>query len=135
MPLMFWNPRLFPTGQRLPQVGGHVDINPTLAQMLGVEPPADWQGASLFSPDHPGRVYLLADLAGYQFGLTDGHYKYIYHFSDAFERLYDLTQDADEVRDLAAQHPEIAQEMRARVSAFVHAEEEFQKAAVSARPD
>jgi arylsulfatase A-like enzyme len=130
VPLMFWNPRLFPTGQRQQQVAGHVDINPTLAQMLGIEPPADWQGASLFSPDHPGRVYLLADLAGYQFGLTDGHYKYIYHFSDAFERLYDLTQDAQEQHDLSARHPEITGEMRARVSAFVHAEEQFQKAAV-----
>jgi arylsulfatase A-like enzyme len=133
VPLMFWNPRLFPTGQRSPQVGGHVDINPTLAHMLGVEPPPNWQGASLFSPDHPGRVYLLADLAGYQFGVTDGHYKYIYHFSDAYERLYDLTQDGDERRDLSSEHPEIAQQVRARVSAFVHAEEEFQKAAVRAR--
>jgi arylsulfatase A-like enzyme len=131
---MIWNPRLFPAAQRFAQVGGHVDINPTLAQILGIEFPPDWQGASLFSPDHPGRVYMLADLSDYQFGLTDNRYKYIYHFTDAFERLFDLTQDPLEQRDLSAEHPEITGAFRARVSAFVHAEEEYLKAAVSHRP-
>jgi glucan phosphoethanolaminetransferase (alkaline phosphatase superfamily) len=134
VPLMIWNPRLFPAAQRFAQVGGHVDINPTLAQILGIEFPPDWQGASLFSPDHPGRVYMLADLSDYQFGLTDNRYKYIYHFTDAFERLFDLTQDPLEQRDLSAEHPEITGAFRARVSAFVHAEEEYLKAAVSHRP-
>jgi phosphoglycerol transferase MdoB-like AlkP superfamily enzyme len=130
VPLMFWNPRLFPTGERLQQVGGHVDVNPTLAQILDIQPPANWQGASLFSPDHPGRVYLLADLSGYQFGVTDDRYKYIHHFTGGFERLYDLRQDPLEQRDVSAQQPEITSSLRARVSAFVHAEQAFLKAAV-----
>jgi len=127
VPLMFWNPRLFPTGERVETVGGHIDVCPTLAQILGIEPPKNWQGASLFSPDHPGRAYFLADLSGYIFGMTDSRYKYMFHFTDGHQRLYDLQQDPLEQHDLSSEHPEIASPMRARVSAFVQAEEQFQK--------
>jgi arylsulfatase A-like enzyme len=133
VPLMIWNPRLFPTGQRIEQVGGHIDLCPTLAQILGIEPPQNWQGTSLFSPDHPGRAYFLADLSGYIFGLTDSRYKYMYHFTEGYQRLYDLQQDPLEQHDLSAQHPEITAPFRARVSAFVHAEEQFQKATTPAK--
>jgi arylsulfatase A-like enzyme len=127
VPLMLWNPRLFPTGERVERVGGHIDLCPTLAQILGIEPPPNWQGASLFSPDHPNRAYFLADLSGYIFGMTDSRYKYMYYFTDGHQRLYDLQQDPLEQHDLSSQHPEVAAPMRARVSAFVHAEEQFQK--------
>jgi arylsulfatase A-like enzyme len=127
VPLMLWNPRLFPTAERVEQVGGHVDLCPTLAQILGIEPPANWQGTSLFSPDHPNRAYFLADLSGYIFGMADARYKYMYHFTEDFERLYDLRQDPLEQHDVSSLHRDIASAMRARVSAFVHAEEQFQK--------
>jgi phosphoglycerol transferase MdoB-like AlkP superfamily enzyme len=125
VPLMLWNPRLFSSARRVDKAGGHVDLNPTLAHILGVDPPSDWQGASLFSEDHPGRVYLQADMSGYQFGVTDGRYKFVADVSGGFERLYELRQDPLEQRDLSAQHPELVGEMRARVSAFLGAEESY----------
>jgi len=125
VPLMFWNPRLFPQGRRDGLAGGHVDINPTIAHLLGLPPPDGWQGASLLSPDHPGRVYLLADLSGYQFGVTDGRWKEILRVSEGVERLYDLSDDPREQRDLSSTRRDVAASMHARVSAFVHAEERY----------
>ena len=127
VPMLLCNPRLFPTGRHVQQVGGHVDINPTIAHLLGITPPPHWQGASLLSPDHPGRVYLLADRSDYQFAVTDGRYKYALHETDGFERLYDLEQDPLEQRDVSATHRDIAGKMRRRISAFVHAEELYLK--------
>ena len=129
VPLMFWNPRLFPTGRRVQKVGGHVDLNPTLAHVLGIDPPANWQGASLFSDEHPGRAYLQSISAGYQFGETDGRYKYIYYVRDGVGRLYDLWLDPQEQQDVSAALPEVAAEMHARVLASVHAEEAYLQAA------
>ncbi|HSF48281.1 MAG TPA: sulfatase-like hydrolase/transferase, partial [Burkholderiales bacterium] len=125
VPLMLWNPRLFQSVRRLDKAGGHVDLNPTLAHILGVEPPSDWQGASLFSETHPGRVYLQADLSGYQFGVTDGRYKFVADVSGGSERLYELRQDPLERHDLSAQRSEVVEEMRARVSAFLRAQESY----------
>jgi len=47
----------------------HVDINPTLAQILGVEPHPIGK-AQACQPHHQGRVLPAADLSDYQFGLT-----------------------------------------------------------------
>lgn len=129
VPLMFWNPRLFPSAQRIAKPGGHVDLNPTLLHLLGITPPSGWQGVSLFSPDHPGRVYMMADRSGYLFGMTDGRFKYIHHLSGGFERLYDLFEDPQEQRDVSLEHSALRTEMRARVSAFLHAEDAYLKAA------
>src|SRR5262249_29786259 len=39
VPLILWNPRLFSPGRRVQGAGAHVDLNPTIADVLGVAPP------------------------------------------------------------------------------------------------
>ncbi|HEY8668372.1 MAG TPA: LTA synthase family protein, partial [Tepidisphaeraceae bacterium] len=46
VPCMIWNPRLFPAPRRMENVGGHVDLSPTIADILGVQPAPTWQGYS-----------------------------------------------------------------------------------------
>jgi phosphoglycerol transferase MdoB-like AlkP superfamily enzyme len=127
VPLMLWNPRLFPTPRREPRIGGHVDVLPTLAHLFAVAPlPPDWQGTSLFCADHPGRVYLQADRITRQFGLTDGRYKYINCIEgQSYERLFDLQADPSERHDLSTSDPVRAAEFRARTAAFLKAEEDY----------
>jgi lipoteichoic acid synthase len=124
VPMMFWNPRLW-GGQRSGRVGAHVDINATIAHILGIDPPREWQGASLLSPQHPGRAYMLVDLSGYQFAVADERFKYVLHYTDGFGRLYDLKADPLEQRDVSGEHAEVTAAMRGRVSAFVRAEERY----------
>lgn len=125
VPLIFWNPRLFPTGQRSDRPGGHIDINPTLAHMLDIHPPDTWRGASVISNDHPGRAYSVASGIDYQFGVTDGRFKYIVDIDGGYERLYDLKTDPREQTDVAAQHRQVANEFRNRLGAFVQDEQRY----------
>lgn len=125
VPLMLWNPRLFAGGKRWEKTGGHVDINPTIAHLMNVDPHPRWQGASLFSPQHPGRAYMSVDLSGFVFGVSDGRWKYILHATDGFDRLFDLKNDPAELRDVSRQNPAQVREFRCRISAFVKEEEGY----------
>jgi glucan phosphoethanolaminetransferase (alkaline phosphatase superfamily) len=129
VPMMIWNPRMFSECQRVEKVGAHVDINPTIAHILGIEPPAQWQGASLFSPDHPGRAYTFLEFLGYKFAVIDGNDKYILHYGDGVECLYDVQDDPEELFNRASRVPELTDKLRGRMSAFVHAEEAYLNAA------
>ncbi len=93
VPLMVWNPRLFPEGGRSEAIGGHVDINPTMADLLGIKPPDGWQGFSLFDPARPPRAYFMAIAGGSVFGVREGDWKYIYDVTSGRESLFDLATD------------------------------------------
>jgi glucan phosphoethanolaminetransferase (alkaline phosphatase superfamily) len=125
VPMIFWNPRLFPAGERNDRPAGHIDINPTIAHLLGIFPPDDWQGASLLSDDHPSRTYFIAFQTDYQFGVTDGRYKYILDVDAGYERMYDLQTDSREQTDVAPEHRALANELHGRLSAFIQDEQRY----------
>jgi phosphoglycerol transferase MdoB-like AlkP superfamily enzyme len=124
VPMMIWNPRTF-KGERDLRVGSHVDIGPTIAHVLGVEPLPHWQGASLFSPDHPGRAYAVIDVAAYQFAAIDAGHKYILNATAGAEHLFDLRADPMERRDVGKEQGGTLEQMRGRVRAFVKAEDGY----------
>ena len=125
VPLIIWNPRLFPEGTRAETIGAHVDVNPTIADILGLEPDAEWQGHSLFDPEKPNRAYFLAIAGGDVFGVRDEEWKYVYDVTSGRESLFNLGGDPDEQRDLAATEPERANRLRQRVAAWVTFEDAF----------
>jgi glucan phosphoethanolaminetransferase (alkaline phosphatase superfamily) len=125
VPLIIWNPRLFSPGKRLTEVCGHIDLNPTIADLLGVSPSREWQGYSLFDPRRPSRAFFLTDAGEYLFGLREGPWKYLFEATDGKERLFDLSKDPDELHSVAAAEPERCQRMRQRIAAFVSFEEAF----------
>src|SRR5437016_3722988 len=79
VPLVMWSPKLFKNAPRSNAVGGHVDLSPTILDLLNVPLPATWQGHSLFSPNHPGRAYFYGAMDNYYFGVREGNLKYIYN--------------------------------------------------------
>ena len=125
VPFMIWNPRLFPETQRSQQIGGHVDLNPTLADLLGLEPQPEWQGHSLFAPERPNRAYFMAIAGGDVFGVREGDWKYIYDVTSGRESLFHLARDPQEQHDVAAAEPEISLRLRQRVAAWVSFEDAF----------
>ena len=118
VPLMLWNPRLFPTGRRSPTIGGHVDVNPTVLGLLGLPPHVSWQGRSLFDPDRPPRAYFYAARDGYLFGVRDGDWKYTCDTTRGRQELYDLARDPAEQNDLSAAQPERTLRLRRRLAAW-----------------
>lgn len=120
VPLMVWSPRLFPKGGRSDVVGGHVDINPTVAHLLGLPPSPTWQGRSLFDPRRPPRAYFYAANDDYLLGVREGDWKYVLNATRGRDELYHMPSDPDEKTNVAALHPERCRELRQRVAAWRH---------------
>lgn len=125
VPLMIWNPRLFPEGRRMRGIGGHVDLNPTVADILGVDMPGAWQGHSLFSPARPDRTFFVASVDDYHLGVREDRWKYIFEATTGGELLFDLSADPREQRNLFASEPARAARMRQRVAAWIDFEDRF----------
>ncbi len=118
VPLLLWNSRLFGTPERRQIVAGHVDINPTITDILDVPPSPTWQGRSLFAPDRPGRAYFYAVNDDYLLGVREGDWKYIYNATRGKEELFDLAKDPEEQKSVAPAHPEVCRTLRQRLAAW-----------------
>ena len=125
VPFMVWNPRLFPEGRRASAIGGHVDLNPTVADLLGVPPPDAWQGHSLFAPDRPERTFFVASVDDYLLGIREGRWKYIFEATSGNESLFDLTADPGEQRNVLTLEPDRVRRLRQRLAAWVAYEDQF----------
>ena len=125
VPFFVWNPRLFPEGRHLATVGGHVDMNPTIADVLGIEPLDAWQGHSLFAPERPERTFFVASVDDYLLGMRDGNWKYIFEAATGNQLLFDLATDPDEQHNAVATQPERSARMKQRLAAWMAFEDRF----------
>jgi hypothetical protein len=62
----------------------------------------------------------MASGIDYQFGVTDGRFKYIVDIDGGYERLYDLKTDPREQTDVAAQHRQVANEFRKGLRVLIY---------------
>ena len=124
VPLVLWNPGLFGVGRRQDTIGGHIDLNPTIAELLDLVPAETWQGRSLFEPDRPPRVYFYAANDDYLLGIREKNWKYIYNATIAREQLYDLDQDPTEQLNLSREHMDRCLTMRQRLAAWMKYEQD-----------
>jgi arylsulfatase A-like enzyme len=121
VPFVLWNPRLFSVPRRSALVGAHVDLGPTILDVLGLPAPADWIGRSLLGTAHPGRAYFYGARDPYTLGVREGRHKYILDVTNGREELYDVVADRDEQENLHAMLPEVSARLRARVTAWFRA--------------
>ncbi len=117
VPLVLWSPRLY-QGRHSPQIGSHVDLCPTLADVLGLAPSPSWHGRSLFDRLHPPRAYFYAANDDYLLGVREGEWKYIYDASLGRDELYDLELDPSEQKNTAGAQPERVRRLRQRLAAW-----------------
>ena len=100
IPLMIVNPKLIPHEITVNRISRHVDLAPTLVDLLGYETPQQWQGWNLLA-DAPRRAYLFARNGDMSLGVVDGDYKYIENLTANRRELYDLKNDPRESYNLA----------------------------------
>ena len=105
-------------GRRLPTIGSHVDLNPTVADLAGLAPADSWHGRSMFAPGRPPRAYFYAANDDYLLGVREDGFKYVFNVTTGREELYDLARDPDERHNVADQHPVKCQQLRRRVAAW-----------------
>jgi len=111
-------------GQHTGQDNGlhyNLDLGPTLAEMLGVEPSPSWDGCS-FAPAlregaECGRDYLVISQCAHvcQRSVRIGPWLYVRTYHDGYhlfpdEMLFNVAADPHEEYDLAPGHPEVCRE-------------------------
>jgi arylsulfatase A-like enzyme len=84
---------------------GLQDVMPTILDVCGVALPDSIEGQSLvpllLDDDAPFREYSCGN-CGSVYGLSDGHYKYVWFSGDDIEFLFDQRNDPHECHDLSA---------------------------------
>ncbi len=116
IPMMIHDPTRFAHGARLEQAATQLDILPTVADLLGYAIRGGaYEGSSLLRPLPSDRTLMFSCWAKQRcVASLKGREKYIYHFGDRPEELFDLTTDPGERKNLAAQRS--AEELNRRRS-------------------
>jgi arylsulfatase A-like enzyme len=115
-PLILWRPGLLPAGGRPPGCALHVDVAPTILDLLGIERPHWMDGQSLL-PAVRGEAALpehyFAETTAMR-SITRGGWKYIWHKFTGDE-LYDLAADPLEQVNLIDDEPQRTGALRAEL--------------------
>ncbi|HJT32985.1 MAG TPA: sulfatase-like hydrolase/transferase [Pirellulales bacterium] len=125
VPLVLLHRSLSDLPRRSAAVGRHIDIAPTLLDLLGVDAPAEWQGKSLLRPRADDRAYFLSVGNEIVLGLRDDRYKYHYYVDTSREELFDVENDPGEEQNLATAEPDRAAAYRRRLGGWVTYQREF----------
>ncbi len=132
-----------PRGTRVAALATQLDLVPTVADLLGLEPPPEALGQSLLPVVADGLLPVVADAStrpGYAQleldgqraeSLVDGRWKLICKPC----RLFDLAADPGETRDLASEHPVRASYLEALMNQFRDSSATIQSAAARADPE
>jgi len=129
---MRWDGRI-PAGRAVDRIADHIDILPTLAALAGAPlPPGQVEGRSLLPlVEDPGAAarwpdrFLFLHRANWPLGANPDDYQWR-NFSVRNQRfryvngdhLYDLAADPGQTRNVIAQHPSVAAEMREAFARF-----------------
>lgn len=116
-PLLIRWPGHIPAGRRVPQICGAIDLLPSLAALANIPIPSDrpLDGLS-FVPwlaagnDQPTDRLIFSHWAG-KVSVRSQRYRL-----DAQGQLYDMVNDSGQSQNIAAQQPEVAQQLKAAVA-------------------
>ncbi|MGN7456154.1 sulfatase family protein [Paenibacillus pasadenensis] len=104
----------------------HLDLPPTMAELIGLEPAPSWDGrsyaASVRDGEETGRDALVLSQCAHvcQRSVRFGDWLYIRTYHDGYhlfakEMLFNVKEDPHEQRDLAAERPELCREAAHRL--------------------
>jgi len=125
VPLAFLCPSIFPEeGQVSDRPGGHIDLVPTILDLVGVALEPTHKGQSLFSPTwEERRVFIAADRGGKRFvGFIEGDRKFVQEIGTSHAEYYDLASDPDELENLASDFPDLVEKYAKDAETFAKAQ-------------
>ncbi len=116
VPFLIYNRRLFPSPEYYDGISRHIDILPTVIDILGIPPSPEQEGISLLSRHREQMALIHTSWKDDYMGIVDRQWKYIRRTSDGVEELYDLHEDPEEKRNIAALRGDITGMYRAFVT-------------------
>ncbi len=97
VPFVILAPGMWPGGSQSDELGSHVDLLPTILDLMGFPPDPRHHGRSLLMPDRePQRLFIGASNGPKWVGFIDGHEKFIVNRTTGKREDYDLAADPDE---------------------------------------
>ncbi len=118
VPIVMVAPNLFPE-RSTARVIGHIDIAPTILDVLGFETPAAWQGVSLFREKENAPIFFFSAWTDYIIGNRIDDRKTIYRYLADRTEVYDLAADPAEIRDIADRETSWTDAERQRIIQWV----------------
>jgi lipoteichoic acid synthase len=108
VPLLIHAPGRFESGERAKGLSSQIDILPTVLDILGYEvEKGAYPGYSLLHPLPEDRTLMSSCVYPYRcMASLKGTEKYIYHYGDQPDELFDLSEDPLEERNLAGERDE-----------------------------
>ncbi len=114
VPLLVSMPGAWREPVRMKRTASLLDLAPTLLDLLGLEAPKDYQGASLLAPVERAALFFT-DYSLSLAGARDGRWKVVLELGSARARLFDLATDAEERTNVAAKFPKQVAEWTLRL--------------------
>jgi len=115
VPFVIYNKKLFDDPVIFNGITSHIDILPTVQDILGLPALPDQEGLSMLSSHREQMALLQTYAPDHIMGVRDGKWKYLYNYNRRAAELYDLTADAGEQNNLAAEMPDVARRYHAVV--------------------
>ena len=91
-----------------------IDTAPTICDLTGLPTWAGYQGSSTLEAERRMALFCT-DYSLRLMGLRDGCWKYLYEMDSGRSKLFDLCEDAFEMKDLSGDYPQRVAAYRARV--------------------
>ena len=105
----------------------HVDVLPTLLDILGLPGSAKYWGVSAGSEEKRSMIPVYTGSPHKLFGFVDGRSKFIYDFETGVSQLFDVAEDPGEKRSLVRKYPERVAQYKARTVQFLAAQNIWEK--------
>ena len=121
VPLLVALPGAWHEPKRVKRQASLIDVAPTLLDLLGLQAPADYQGASLLNPS-PRSALFFTDYSLPLAGLRDGRWKLIAELGSPRVKLFDLETDPLETRNVAARYAERVHDCQRRLAEWTAAQ-------------
>ena len=104
----------------------HVDIAPTIFDLMGLPPFPSFQGKSLLVSSDTRRAFLVVQSPmAHQVGIVEGRWKLILDVAANRCRLYDLEQDPQERIDRLEEEPQVVRRLKRRLMAWCKAQFDY----------
>jgi arylsulfatase A-like enzyme len=112
VPFKIYNKKLFRKPVYYDGISRHIDILPTILDILNIKSSPEHEGIPLLSRHREQLALLHTSWKDDYMGVADGKWKYICRTKDTLEELYNLEDDPGETNNIAAKHPDVTERYR-----------------------